>query len=265
MSKVGEGTYGTVYKAVHKLSGQKVAIKAIELKAQGSKEGHQHLLMIAREIYILCRLSVMEHNNFTVKLLDIDVNPEAWSDASALSTIYLVSDYMPCDLYSLMQSKNEIEFDQVVVIAYNLLLSLNFIHSAGVLHRDLAPKNVLLNNHCQVFLCDFGWSRTIEIDDQQNKDKRKRPLSPCFGTRYYRAPEGLVNCKKYDYSTDIWSYGCVIAELVRYVFMTKSDDDNDCAVLFKGDFCSINSPLTSERDIKAATSDQLQLIVESLG
>ena len=165
-----------------------------------------------------------------------------------------------------MKTKSEIDYVQARIIAYNMLISLNFLHSAGVIHRDLAPKNILINHSCQVQLCDFGWSRTI-YQDIDNPQKKARSLTPDISTRYYRAPENILRSKDYDYKTDIWSYGTIIAELLRYCGRSKTNVDK-VDTLWRGESCYPTSPAPEEAsEGKAAfeSRDQLVLIVQSLG
>lgn len=102
----------------------------------------------------------MQNNHYTVKLKDLFTNEDAELDFKQLHTVYIVTDLKLTDLFAIMDQKAELEFDQIVVLVYNLLISLRFLHLAGVLHRDLKPSNVLVNLNCQVRLCDFGWART---------------------------------------------------------------------------------------------------------
>jgi len=120
------------------------------------------------------------------------------------------------------------------------------MHSAGVVHRDLAPKNILVNGNCQVQICDFGWARTIEEfnEDSCSIGKRQRSLTPDFCTRYYRAPEYILRTEFYNNRSDIWSFGCIVAELLRFVLnqQNESEDKKSQKILFKGSSCYPTSP-----------------------
>lgn len=157
-----------------------------------------------------------------------------------------------------MKTKSEIDFSQARIIAYNMLISLNYLHSAGVIHRDLAPKNILINQNCQVQLCDFGWSRTLTCN-LENGAKKQRSLTPDISTRYYRAPESILRVKDYDYKADIWSYGTIVAELLRYC--ARNNTSNKLDTLFRGGSCFPTSPVLENEQ----SDDQLVLIIKSLG
>jgi p38 MAP kinase len=80
---------------------------------------------------------------------------------------------------------------------------LKYLHSAGVIHRDLKPGNILINDNCDLKICDFGLAR--EQDHQ---------MTGYVTTRYYRAPEIMLTWQKYSYAVDIWSVGCILAEML---------------------------------------------------
>ncbi len=82
-----------------------------------------------------------------------------------------------------------------------------YIHSAGVIHRDLKPSNVLLNENCDLKICDFGLSRSL------SKEK-KEDLTEYVVTRFYRSPEIMLSSHEYTRSVDIWSAGCSFAEIL---------------------------------------------------
>lgn len=108
------------------------------------------------------------------------------------------------DLRQLLQSISkplEIEFAQF--FTYQILRGLKYIHSAGVLHRDLKPSNILIDDNCDLKICDFGLSR--EQDHQ---------MTGYIATRHYRAPEVMLIWQRYTYAVDIWSVGCVLAEML---------------------------------------------------
>jgi mitogen-activated protein kinase 1/3 len=89
---------------------------------------------------------------------------------------------------------------------YQLLRGLKYIHSANVLHRDLKPSNLLLDANCDLKICDFGLARTTSETDF---------MTEYVVTRWYRAPELLLNCSEYTAAIDIWSVGCIFLEIIR--------------------------------------------------
>lgn len=89
---------------------------------------------------------------------------------------------------------------------YQLLRGLKYIHSANVLHRDLKPSNLLLNANCDLKICDFGLARTTSETDF---------MTEYVVTRWYRAPELLLNCSEYTAAIDIWSVGCIFMEIMQ--------------------------------------------------
>jgi serine/threonine protein kinase len=103
-------------------------------------------------------------NVFTTRLEELVL---AGSEES-FSSIYLVMDYMPYDLKSLM-TNNKFDFNErhAITILYNILCGLNFLHSANVIHRDLKPANILINSDCEIKICDFGISRTFEEEESE--------------------------------------------------------------------------------------------------
>lgn len=195
LEQIGEGTYGTVYKAAHVTTDQVVAIKKIEIDVD-SDITKKLLILAVREVEILYRLSKAKNNNFTLKLLDAFISDEAENDPSKLNEVYLVTDYLEHDLNKIFNQKSsDLSERRAVTLVYNILLSLKFIHSAGVVHRDLKPANILVNAQCQVKLCDFGLARTLQGSEEDEADKqkyKKRPLSPVAFTRWYRPPEVIL-------------------------------------------------------------------------
>jgi mitogen-activated protein kinase 15 len=95
-------------------------------------------------------------------------------------------------------------------ILYQLAKGLKFLHSAEIIHRDLKPSNLLLNSDCSMKICDFGLARSL-IADKFNQDII---LTEEVATRWYRAPEVLLGSHSYGKSADIWSMGCILAEIL---------------------------------------------------
>lgn len=88
---------------------------------------------------------------------------------------------------------------------YQLLRGLKYVHSAKVLHRDLKPSNLLLNANCDLKIGDFGLARTTSETDF---------MTEYVVTRWYRAPELLLNCSEYTAAIDVWSVGCILGEIM---------------------------------------------------
>lgn len=101
--------------------------------------------------------------------------------------------------------------DHCQFFLYQILRGLKYIHSANVVHRDLKPRNLLVNKNCDLKICDLGLARAI-IPKEGTKT---RVLTDYIVTRWYRAPELLLSYKEYDAAVDIWSVGCIFAELLN--------------------------------------------------
>lgn len=95
---------------------------------------------------------------------------------------------------------------------YQIFKALKYLHSAELIHRDLKPSNVLINSDCQLKVCDFGLVRCLAAD----REGDNVVLTEEVATRWYRAPEVLLGSKTYDKPADIWSVGCILAEMMIY-------------------------------------------------
>lgn len=92
---------------------------------------------------------------------------------------------------------------------YQLAKALKYLHSGSIIHRDLKPSNILINSNCIIKLCDFGLVRSI-----LSLDENIITLTEGVATRWYRAPEVLLGSTKYSTPADIWSFGCIIYEIL---------------------------------------------------
>jgi serine/threonine protein kinase len=166
---IGQGTYGCVYKAKHRHTKEVCAIKYIK----DFMKSEQHAKMVVRELVILRKLTKMKNNIFTTKLRDIIIA----GTEDNFDAIFLIMDYESQDLADMINS-DDLEFDEghALIMLYNMLCSINFIHSANIMHRDLKPGNILINSNSQIKLCDFGMARTYE-EMTDSKDDKKRPSS----------------------------------------------------------------------------------------
>lgn len=103
----------------------------------------------------------MPENVYTVKLIDIIINPKALQDPTRLKRVFLVMDYIDFDLRILLEQQGQSSDEHVITILYNILCALNFLHSANLMHRDVKPENILLKEDCTIQFCDFGMSRSM--------------------------------------------------------------------------------------------------------
>src|ERR1044072_8255853 len=113
---------------------------------------------------------------------------------------------MECDLAAIIRSGQPLTDAHFQSFIYQILCGLKYIHSANVLHRDLKPGNLLVNANCELKICDFGLARTKGVDNQL--------MTEYVVTRWYRAPELLLGSDNYGASIDVWSVGCIFAEIL---------------------------------------------------
>lgn len=192
---VGEGTYGTVWKAQCRRTGQLVAMKKVVLRKE--REGFPPTAI--REVKALRKLT---HPNIVV-LLDICVAPLG---NSLPGDSYLIFEYCPCDLTGLLAYRQQkLQLGEIKCIGKQMANALEYCHLRKVMHRDLKPSNVLLTDKGQLKLCDFGLSRFF---------RGKGLYSTSVITLWYRPPELLLGTKVYDASVDMWSVGCILGELL---------------------------------------------------
>ena len=111
------------------------------------------------------------------------------SDNFIFQDLYLVQTLMECDLYKLLRSQ-KLSDDHVCYFTYQILRGVKYIHSSNVLHRDLKPPNLLLNSNCDLRICDFGLARIADPEYDHTG-----ALTEYVATRWYRAPEVMLNAK----------------------------------------------------------------------
>ena len=166
-----------------------------KIKTENEKQGFP--ITSLREIMIMKRLN---HKNI-LQLLEV-VTSKPFKNNNFEKNAYLVFEYMEHDLCSLIHSKIDYEKSQIKLILYQLIKGLEYLHNNNVLHRDIKPQNILLNNKGEVKIGDFGLSRIFQ-DNLKNKKYTNRVV-----TRWYRAPELLLGDIEYGPVFDLWSLGC---------------------------------------------------------
>ncbi|XP_038163823.1 LOW QUALITY PROTEIN: cyclin-dependent kinase 13 [Cyprinodon tularosa] len=196
----GEGTYGQVYKAKDKDTGEMVALKKVRL--DNEKEGFP--ITAIREIKILRQLNHKSIINMKEIVTDKEDALDFKNDKGAF---YLVFEYMDHDLMGLLES-GLVHFNENHIKSFmrQLLEGLDYCHKKNFLHRDIKCSNILLNNKGQIKLADFGLARLYNSEES-------RPYTNKVITLWYRPPELLLGEERYTPAIDVWSCGCILGEL----------------------------------------------------
>ncbi|KAL5991120.1 hypothetical protein ACLOJK_012026 [Asimina triloba] len=238
LNRIDEGTYGVVFRAKDKKSGKIVALKKVKME----KEREGFPLTALREINILLSC----HHPSIVDIKEVVVG-------STLDSIFMVMEYMPHDLKGLMELRNQpFSQSEVKCLMLQLLEGVKYLHQNWILHRylsfflkdlylfmhlspviwcymlmgclvlflrDLKMSNILMNNWGELKICDFGLARQY--------GSPLKPYTLLVVTLWYRAPELLLGAKEYSTAIDMWSIGCIMAELLAKIplFNGKTEFD----------------------------------------
>ncbi|XP_058489281.1 serine/threonine-protein kinase NLK [Solea solea] len=202
---IGYGAFGVVWSVTDPRDGKRVALKKMPNVFQNLVSCKR----VFRELKMLC---FFKHEN-VLSALDILQPPHI----DYFEEIYVVTELMQSDLHKIIVSPQPLSSDHAKVFLYQILRGLKYLHSAGILHRDIKPGNLLVNSNCVLKICDFGLARVEESDES-------RHMTQEVVTQYYRAPEILMGSRHYHNSIDIWSVGCIFAELLgrRILFQAQS-------------------------------------------
>ncbi|KAM7521349.1 hypothetical protein LguiB_020311 [Lonicera macranthoides] len=200
LEKVGEGTYGKVYRAREKATGKIVALKKTRLHEDD--EGVPPTTL--REVSLLRMLSRDPH---VVKLMDV----KQGQNKEGKTVLYLVFEYMDTDLKKFIktyrQTGDHIPTKTIKSLMYQLCKGVAFCHGHGVLHRDLKPHNLLMDRKTSMLkIADLGLARAFTLPIKKYTHE--------ILTLWYRAPEVLLGATHYSTGVDMWSVGCIFAELV---------------------------------------------------
>ncbi|KAH7145851.1 kinase-like domain-containing protein [Dactylonectria estremocensis] len=214
LQPVGMGAFGLVCSARDQLTNQNVAVKKIMKPFSTpvlAKRTYRELKLLKHlkheNVSTACQPSAPRadppfrnrlltfFSRQVISLSDIFISP--------LEDIYFVTELLGTDLHRLLTSR-PLEKQFIQYFLYQIMRGLKYVHSAGVVHRDLKPSNILVNENCDLKICDFGLAR---IQDPQ--------MTGYVSTRYYRAPEIMLTWQKYDVEVDIWSAGCIFAEMLE--------------------------------------------------
>ncbi|XP_077458312.1 mitogen-activated protein kinase 14A [Stigmatopora argus] len=201
---VGTGAYGTVCSALDQRSKEKVAIKKLYRPFQS--------LIHAKRAYRELRLLRHNMHENVICLLDV-FTPD--SSVEKFQTFYMVMPFVAQDLGHIMK-KRRLTDRITTYLFYQLLRGLKYIHSAGIIHRDLKPGNLAVNEECELKILDFGLARHTESE-----------MTGYVVTRWYRAPEVIFNWMHYSQTVDVWSAGCILAEMITGQVLFPGHDSMD--------------------------------------
>ncbi|KAJ5930056.1 hypothetical protein N7466_005549 [Penicillium verhagenii] len=183
--------FGLICSAKDRIQNKLVAVKKIAKPFESSSLAKSAL----REVKLL---RYMRHENVNLPIIglaDVFISPK--------EDLYIVTDLMWTNLQVLI-AKGPIHSDFSKCFIYQILRGLKYVHSAGIIHRDLKPTSILIDENCDLRICDFGHAR---IQDYK--------MTGYVATRYYRAPEIMLNWQEYSEKVDIWSTACILAEMLR--------------------------------------------------
>ncbi|CAN6446484.1 unnamed protein product [Victoria cruziana] len=195
---IGKGSYGVVCSAIDTHTGEKVAIKKIH-------DIFEHISDATRILREIKLLRLLRHPDI-VEIKHIMLPPSRRD----FKDIYVVFELMESDLHQVIKANDDLTKEHYQFFLYQLLRALKYIHTANVYHRDLKPKNILANANCKLKICDFGLARVAFNDTPTTIF-----WTDYVATRWYRAPELCGSFfSKYTPAIDIWSIGCIFAEVL---------------------------------------------------
>ncbi|XP_012942328.1 mitogen-activated protein kinase 14 [Aplysia californica] len=233
---VGSGAYGQVCACDDERSQSRVAVKKLSRPFQSD--------IFAKRAYREIRmLKHFNHENL-INLLDIFTPNRSLAD---FNDVYLVTPLMDSDLHNVLKSQT-LHDEQIKFLLYQILRGLKYIHSAGILHRDLKPNNIGVNQNVELKILDFGLARS-----------NAQEMTGYVVCRWYRAPEIILSWMHYNEKVDIWSVGCILGEMLTRKPLFKGVDHID---QLNKILCLVGKP--SEEFIKKINSKDAQNYIRSL-
>ena len=214
---VGEGAYGIVYKCRNKETDKYVAIKKF-------KEIEDKLVQktMKRELKML---QMLKHDN-VVDFQEAFIYKE---------NLFLVFEYVEKNLLEVLERYPEgLNPKLIKSFVFQMCKAVHYLHTKNVIHRDVKPENLLVDENMNVKLCDFGFARKISLNEENNNVDA---MTDYVATRWYRSPELLLSCGIYGPEVDYWAIGCIMGELAdgRPMFPGENEIDQiDCIIKVLG-------------------------------
>ncbi|CAG2233070.1 stress-activated protein kinase JNK-like isoform X1 [Mytilus galloprovincialis] len=204
LKPIGSGAQGIVCAACDTVTQTNVAIKKLSRPFQNVT----HAKRAYREFVLM---DLVNHKNI-IGLLNVFTPQRSLED---FQDVYLVMELMDANLCQVINM--DLDHDRMSYLLYQILCGIKHLHSAGIIHRDLKPSNIVVKSDCTLKILDFGLARTQGTGFM---------MTPYVVTRYYRAPEVILGMG-YKENVDIWSVGCIMAELIRGAVMFPGSDHID--------------------------------------
>ncbi|XP_060781904.1 mitogen-activated protein kinase 8 isoform X7 [Neoarius graeffei] len=189
---IGSGAQGIVCSAYDQHLERNVAIKKLSRPFQNQT----HAKRAYRELVLM---KCVNHKNI-IGLLNVFTPQKSLEE---FQDVYLVMELMDANLCQVIQM--ELDHERLSYLLYQMLCGIKHLHAAGIIHRDLKPSNIVVKSDCTLKILDFGLARTAATG---------LLMTPYVVTRYYRAPEVILGMG-YQANVDVWSVGCIMAEMVR--------------------------------------------------
>ncbi|AYU76675.1 MPK3 / MAPK3 / mitogen-activated protein kinase 3 [Leishmania donovani] len=192
---LGMGAYGIACSCLDGDTGEKVSIKKCRDVFRDVEDGKR----VLREIDMM---RFFHHENL---LNVVNILPPLKREYHSFEDVYVVTPLMDVDMNVVLRSRQVLEESHMQYFVYQILRGLKYLHSANVAHRDLKPANLVTNISCELKIIDFGLSRSVDVPYSE--------LTDYVITRWYRPPELLLENTNYSTAVDIWSVGCIFAEM----------------------------------------------------
>lgn len=229
---LGQGAYGVVVSAADLDRNKEiVAVKKIE-------RVFDHPTFTKRTLREIRVLRLLKHEN-VISLRSIFATTTTTTTGTRFDDLYLVFDLMQTDLASIIKSPQPLSAQHVQFFLYQLLRGLKFLHSAGIIHRDIKPRNLLVNSNCDLKICDMGLARFDNSQlapptraQQEAGGSGVPEMTDYVATRWYRAPEIILQWAGYSKAIDMWAVGCILAELLaRKPLFPGTDADHQITLI----------------------------------
>lgn len=215
---LGSGAYGVVCAAFDNETKEYVAVKKCR------KIFHSRT-MAKRALREMRILRLLDHDN-VVRVKDL-LKP---ADDMIFTELYIVFELMETDLAMIIRSSQTLRDQHLQYFIYQLLCGLQYLQNRSIVHRDIKPRNLLVNTNCQLKIADFGLARVYNATNE----RRIAAMTEYVTTRWYRAPEVIVGWFRYDYAVDMWAAGTILAELLgRQPIFSGSDSTKQLDLIIR--------------------------------